>query len=193
MSDSQQVPEFSLPTDPHVVPVPPQVSKNSPTWPFPIWGWGLVLVALVLFAWNGVDQVVEIVRVVREIPEKIREETERNNQQQGDYPMSERVIEVKSRSEFDEATKTGVVLVDFYAPWCGPCRMQSPILHKLADELGDKVKILKVNTDELQELGSAYKVSSIPMLLLFKDGAVHKQYVGLQQESVLRDAIEAAQ
>lgn len=106
--------------------------------------------------------------------------------------MSDQVVDIKSESEFQEAIKTGVVLVDFYAPWCGPCRMQAPILHKIADAMVGKVKIIKVNTDEFQSLGTTYKVSSIPMLILFKNGAVQKQLVGLQQEAILKSAIEAA-
>lgn len=106
--------------------------------------------------------------------------------------MSEQVIEVQSKSEFDTAISSGVVLIDFFAPWCGPCRMQTPILHKLAEKWGDQVKICKVNTDALGEVAAAYSVSSIPMLLLFKNGTQIQKYVGLQQEAILNSAIEAA-
>ena len=71
-------------------------------------------------------------------------------------------------AEFDAAVAQGTVLVDFWAPWCGPCRMQLPILETLAGEIGDSAKICKVNVDDEAELTSRLKVSSIPTLLLFK-------------------------
>ena len=70
------------------------------------------------------------------------------------------------------------VLVDFWAVWCGPCRAISPHLEALAEELGDKIKIVKMNIDENQQTPMAYKVRSIPTLLLFKNGEVVDQLVG---------------
>jgi thioredoxin 1 len=71
------------------------------------------------------------------------------------------------------------VLVDFWAPWCGPCRALSPTLEELSSEHSDKVKIGKVNVDEHPELANQYKVVSIPSLLLFRAGKVDKQHIGL--------------
>lgn len=105
--------------------------------------------------------------------------------------MAEGVIEL-STSGYDEATKSGVVLVDFWAPWCGPCKMQGPILEKVAAEIGDKAVIAKVNVDENPELAAKYGVRSIPTLVLLKDGENIQQFVGLQQQAGLVDAINGA-
>ena len=67
-------------------------------------------------------------------------------------------------SEFDAAIKEGVVLVDFYADWCGPCKMLSPVLDELAADLGDKASVIKVNVDTESELAQKYQVSSIPAI-----------------------------
>ncbi|HET6448226.1 MAG TPA: thioredoxin [Conexibacter sp.] len=70
------------------------------------------------------------------------------------------------------------VLVDFWAPWCGPCRMVAPVLEEIAQEKGDALKIVKLNTDENQQTAIAYEVLSIPTLILFKNGQVAKKVIG---------------
>jgi len=95
-------------------------------------------------------------------------------------------------SSFAEEIKLGVTLVDFWAPWCGPCKMQIPILDQVAEKTGDKATIAKVNVDDFPSPASQFGVRGIPTLILFKDGAVVQQFVGVQQEAVLTDAIEAA-
>ena len=106
--------------------------------------------------------------------------------------MAEGVIDLDGNG-YDDATKSGVVLVDFWAPWCGPCKMQTPILEKVAAEIGEKAVIAKVNVDENPELAAKYGIRSIPTLILFKDGENKQQFVGLQQQAALVSAIEAEQ
>ncbi|MFA5087565.1 MAG: thioredoxin [Candidatus Omnitrophota bacterium] len=78
------------------------------------------------------------------------------------------------------------VLVDFWAEWCGPCRMIAPIIDQLADELQGKIKVAKVNVDEAQELAMKFGVMSIPTLLIFKGGKISEQFVGaLSKEQLL--------
>ena len=72
-----------------------------------------------------------------------------------------------------------VCLVDFYADWCGPCKMMSPIIEEIADELGDKVKVGKVNSDENMELAEKYQIMSIPTIMIIKNGQVVKTFVGV--------------
>ena len=106
--------------------------------------------------------------------------------------MAEGVIELTG-SSYDDAVKSGVVLVDFWAPWCGPCKMQTPILEKVAAAVGDKAVIAKVNVDENPELAAKYGIRSIPTIILLKDGETKQQLIGLQQEAALVTAIDAKQ
>ncbi len=92
-----------------------------------------------------------------------------------------------------EVIKSDVpVLVDFWAPWCGPCKQQSPILEELAGELeGQPVKIAKLNVDENQAAAGQYGIMSIPTLAIFKNGAIAEQLVGLQAKEVLQEKLQA--
>ena len=82
------------------------------------------------------------------------------------------------------------VLVDFWAPWCGPCKMLGPVIDKLATDMADTVSIGKVNTDEAGDLAAEYGITSIPALLLFKNGEVVAKTAGFQPEPALRKFIE---
>ncbi|CAN7177202.1 thioredoxin [Paenibacillus sp. LjRoot153] len=92
---------------------------------------------------------------------------------------------------FQNETGTGTVLVDFWAPWCGPCKMIAPILDELSAELGDTAKIVKINVDDNPESAAKYNVMSIPTLLVFKDGQVVDQLVGFQSKEKLKAVIAA--
>ena len=89
---------------------------------------------------------------------------------------------------FDVAVaKDKATLVDFFAEWCGPCKMQTPILHKVADEYSDKMNFGAVNVDESEEIAAKYGVQSIPTLMVFKNGEVVKRAEGMKNESQLKD------
>lgn len=91
---------------------------------------------------------------------------------------------------FEAETKEGLVLVDFWATWCGPCRMQAPILEKLSEELSeDELKILKVDVDENPETARAFGIMSIPTLLFKKDGQVVKQVAGVHTAAQIKDIV----
>lgn len=90
------------------------------------------------------------------------------------------MIYLKEEKEFDELTKEGLVLVDFYADWCGPCQMLSPILEELSKK-NENLKIVKINVDEFQQLAVQNKVLSIPAIKIYKDGKLVNQAVGYQE------------
>lgn len=81
-------------------------------------------------------------------------------------------------------------LVDFWAEWCGPCRMQGPILDDVASDLGQKAKIVKLNVDENPVTAQKFNIMSIPTLLVFKNGSVVQQFVGVQSKSTLLSALQ---
>jgi len=91
-----------------------------------------------------------------------------------------------------ETIRQGVTLVDFWAPWCGPCVMQGPVLEQVAAKVGGKATIGKVNVDEAGQTAAAYGIRSIPTLIIFKDGKPVQQFVGVQSENQLITAIESA-
>jgi thioredoxin 1 len=84
------------------------------------------------------------------------------------------------------------VLVDFWAPWCGPCRIVHPVLEQIAQERGEDLKIVKLNVDENQETAMAFEILSIPTLILFKGGAVAKKVIGAYPKQKLEAELEPA-
>ena len=100
--------------------------------------------------------------------------------------MSDKIISVNDLDFQEVVLKSKKpVLVDFYAVWCSPCRMQAPILSELADDLGDKKVVAKVNVDECEKIAVSYGINSIPALFIFKDGQVVEKAVGLTSKEQL--------
>jgi thioredoxin len=101
-------------------------------------------------------------------------------------------IEVSDKDFNQEVLKSELpVVVDFWAPWCGPCRMIGPVIDKLSEEFKGKVKFVKLNVDENPDSARNYQVMSIPLLLFFKDGNPMDQSLGAVPDSVIRSKIEA--
>jgi len=104
--------------------------------------------------------------------------------------MSELIADLTSDT-FDEAVTNaeGTVLVDFWAEWCGPCKMIAPILDEIAEEHGDNVTVVKVNVDDASDIAQRYQVMSIPTLIIFDKGEVAKKMVGASGKSKIIDEL----
>ena len=98
---------------------------------------------------------------------------------------------IELTSENFDVIKEGVALVDFWAPWCGPCRMIAPIIEELANDYEGRAKICKVNTDEAQDLAVQFGVRSIPTILFFKDGELKAQLIGAQSKQIIADKLNS--
>ena len=105
--------------------------------------------------------------------------------------MSENIIHVGD-SDFDQSVlkAEGPVLVDYWAEWCGPCKMIDPILRELADEYGDRIKIAKLNIDQNQQVTTRYKIRGIPTLMIFENGEHQGTKVGALTKSALKSFID---
>ncbi|MCI3919978.1 thioredoxin [Paenibacillus sp. TRM 82003] len=99
------------------------------------------------------------------------------------------IVNVSDDSFKTEVEGSGTVLVDFWAPWCGPCKMIAPVLEELDTEIGDKVKIAKVNVDDNPESAGRFGVMSIPTLIVFKNGEPVDKVVGFQSKDALKNVV----
>ena len=102
------------------------------------------------------------------------------------------MAKVATNTNFEELLQDGkLVIVDFWATWCGPCRMLSPLLDEVEAEMADKIEVVKVNVDDADEIAMRFRIMSIPTLLFFKNGAMVDRSVGAMPKSALVDKINA--
>ena len=99
-----------------------------------------------------------------------------------------------NKDEFEQAVNAGdeLVVVDFFATWCGPCKMLAPVVHEIAEENAGTLKVGKINVDEQMELAMRFQVSSIPMLVVFKDGKAVAKSVGYRPKAEITAMVESA-
>lgn len=101
-------------------------------------------------------------------------------------------VQELNKDNFSRMTEKGVSLVDFWAPWCGPCRTMSPMVDALATEMAGQAMIGKVNIDENETLAARYGVMTIPSLFIMKDGRIVKSLIGVQPKETLKQALQQA-
>ena len=106
--------------------------------------------------------------------------------------MSEENIKMLAEDTFEKSIKDGVILVDFYADWCGPCRMMTPVLERVAQEVKGKATIGKLDIDSAQKIASQFQVTSIPTLILYKEGKELGRLVGLRDADAVKQFIDSA-
>ena len=100
-------------------------------------------------------------------------------------------IMVLNEGNFSEVTGSGVVVVDFYADWCGPCRMMTPVLEEAQAEYAGRAVFAKVNVDDSKSIAINYKIMSIPTLLMFKDGQLSERFTGVTEKTALYEKINS--
>lgn len=100
-------------------------------------------------------------------------------------------MKIVNSNEFRSEISEGVVLVDFFATWCGPCKMLAPVLEQLGEEMSDKVKIVKVDIDQSADLADEFRISSVPTMILFKDNKAVDTLVGFLPKERIKEVIEA--
>jgi len=106
--------------------------------------------------------------------------------------MSSEYIKKLTEDTFEQDIESGVTLVDFYADWCGPCRMLAPVLEKVAKEVHGEATIGKLDIDQAQRIASSFQITSVPTLILFKDGKEIGRLVGLRDAETVKDFIFSA-
>lgn len=101
-------------------------------------------------------------------------------------------VKIVNDSNFQDAVKSGVTLVDFFAEWCGPCRMIAPLLEEIADEMKGKASIVKLDVDQSGETTEKFGVTNMPTLIVLKDGEEVTRFVGVKSKETLKSALESA-
>jgi thioredoxin 1 len=100
-------------------------------------------------------------------------------------------MKIVESNEFKSEIESGVTVVDFFATWCGPCKMLAPVLEGLAGEIEGKAKFIKVDIDQSSDLANEFQISSVPTMIIFKDGQKADQLVGFLPKEKIQQAIEA--
>ena len=103
-------------------------------------------------------------------------------------PTSDK-LKILTDANFNAVTAKGISLVDFWAPWCTPCKIQGPIVSQVAEEIGDKANICKLDVDKNKRIAGKLKIRSIPTIIIFKDGKPIKQFIGVKTKNVLLKAL----
>ncbi|NOX86966.1 MAG: thioredoxin [Chlorobi bacterium] len=133
--------------------------------------WGSAVVLIILFIISSVKKA----RLLNEAGQK---------------KQSENII-ILNDDNFRKTIKKGVVLVDFWAPWCTPCRIQNPVISDLADEFNGKASICKLNVDENKKSAMRMNIKNIPNIIIFKDGKPAKQLIGVKSKHTLAKAVDS--
>ena len=100
-------------------------------------------------------------------------------------------MKIVNSAEFRDEIKSGVVLVDFFATWCGPCKMLAPVLEQVSEEMAGKVNVIKVDIDQCPDLADEFKIASVPTMMVFKDGVKVDMLVGFLPKDRITEVIKS--
>lgn len=100
-------------------------------------------------------------------------------------------MKIVNSAEFRDEIKNGVVLVDFFATWCGPCKMLAPVLEQVSEEMAGKVNVIKVDIDQSPDLADEFKIASVPTMMVFKDGVKVDMLVGFLPKDRITEVIKS--
>jgi len=125
-------------------------------------------------------------------PAENRQASENRQSSPSPSPSASAEVMALNEANFDSQIGQGVVLVDFWATWCGPCKIQGPIVEQVAEQIRGAAKIAKLDVDAAAKIAQRFNISSIPTLIVFKDGKPVQQFVGITQAETLVSAIQAA-
>lgn len=154
---------------------------------------GIIRISLVFGAFFMFQSCTSAVNDTGNDAEQLAEEVDNNRKESSNANIADHKAIDLTDANFQATIEEGIVLVDFWAEWCPPCRIQGPIVEELASEVSDRATIAKVDVDSNPIISNQLQIKNIPTIIIFKDGKIVKKFVGVQQKNILLAALNEIQ